>query len=333
MSTLDKDKFRKVCSLMKEGATEGERAAAKARAEAMAKKAGLTLKQALSNLDNAHDVTPKPSTFNIFEGWDEWMEEREPGYKARKAAEQAEREASDAIRRNELLERYGSQAAIFARTDREWLLFEAARPFADEIEEWTDEDSGLSHPYVTGLAGKSDFYNIEDVPKPLAEAVCTAYSMPVTLVEAFAEYQAWDTLERERALFSGGEWNHYHEVLARVAILRHALRTWPARTWDDIDARMQWWERDLYYGGTSNPELERQRKDRITADLAALRSQHEQPLAQPVHRTNASRAEAVKALLLANPSLTDREIARQAGVSPQTVNNWRSRLGLRKVAA
>ena len=43
-------------------------------------------------------------------------------------------------------------------------------------------------------------------------------------------------------------------------------------------------------------------------------------------RTNAGKAADVLSMLKSNPELADREIARRVGVSPQTVNNWRTRL-------
>ncbi len=44
------------------------------------------------------------------------------------------------------------------------------------------------------------------------------------------------------------------------------------------------------------------------------------------YRTNADRKSAVLAALRNNPGLPDRQIAALAGVSHQTVNNWRRRL-------
>lgn len=50
-STLDTAKLAKVRALMDSGATEGERAAARRKAEAIAKAAGMTLDAVLSMLD------------------------------------------------------------------------------------------------------------------------------------------------------------------------------------------------------------------------------------------------------------------------------------------
>ena len=71
---LDTEKFRKVHAMMTGGATEGERAAAEARAKVMASKAGMTLAQAVSKLDAA--PAAKPASF--FDGFDDWMEGEVP---------------------------------------------------------------------------------------------------------------------------------------------------------------------------------------------------------------------------------------------------------------
>ena len=126
-SKLDTAKFQKVCALMRDGATEGERAAAKHRAETMAAKAGMTLQEAVSNLDAA--TTSKPASF--FDGFDDWMEEKEPGWKAERAERDAERERERYEIRQEALKEFGSEDAVFAENDRERLLRETLEPLAD----------------------------------------------------------------------------------------------------------------------------------------------------------------------------------------------------------
>ena len=69
-SKLDIERFRKVYALVTGGVTEGERAAAKARAAVMAAKAGMTLAQAVSKLD----ATPAAKPASFFHGFDDWMQ-------------------------------------------------------------------------------------------------------------------------------------------------------------------------------------------------------------------------------------------------------------------
>lgn len=133
-SNLDIDKFAKVRRLMTAGATEGERTAARARAEAMAQRAGMTLNQALSNMDSTLKSQPTPAGTSdwrdIFSGMDDWMEEKHPGYKAKQAEKKSAREERRAERRRLLLEQFGSVSAVFALTEIERALFVAAAPFA-----------------------------------------------------------------------------------------------------------------------------------------------------------------------------------------------------------
>lgn len=119
-STLDMEKLRKVRALMDGAKTEGERLAARGRAEALAARAGMTLQQALSKLDVAKPAAPQLG--NPFAGFADWMEEREPGYKAEQARRRADREANRLARCKELLAEYGSEKAVFVPTDLEKCL-------------------------------------------------------------------------------------------------------------------------------------------------------------------------------------------------------------------
>ena len=73
-------------------------------------------------------------------------------------------------------------------------------------------------------------------------------------------------------------------------------------------------------GETATPTSEVVLSD---ADIAAL-AQSAQP-AQSGRRTNADKRADVLSMLDAHPDLSDREIARRVGVSPQTVNTWRKK--------
>ncbi|MGU3496127.1 transposase [Xanthobacteraceae bacterium A53D] len=355
-SELDTEKLAKVRALMERGATEGERAAARGKAERIAKAAGLSLADALSKLDTR---SPAQSIRNIFEGFDDWMEEREPGHEAREAAKRAERQARDDIRRAGILEQYGSEAALFARTEQEQALNRAIAPLAT-WRFWRAED-GTEHRYAERLGGvkpKCGFWGFEDVTPAIRDAVMGAYPWPSTLGEALREVQSWGELRLDRGLFvsgdgSPGEWNHYAEVECRVVLLERELDAGrAAASWDDVQARFDWkryQDQRQWIDPTdvkSDPFL-----DRLEADFGALRR-----MGSPVHsgrgdqagkgisavdtpsapngpasvqferRTNAEKRAAVLSVLGRSPHLSDREIARQAGVSAQTVNTWRKRM-------
>ena len=152
-STLDTGKLRKVRELMDRGATAGEQAAARAKAERLASDAGMTLQQALSTLD----TSPKgPTIRDVFAGFDDWMEGKEPGYKARKAAERAEKERKRLTRCQELLRQYGSEDAVFAPTAIEQALRAALEPFADPSNHmWGYEGYSYGKPTPAMLAALS----------------------------------------------------------------------------------------------------------------------------------------------------------------------------------
>lgn len=86
IEVINRERFAKVWKLAKESPNAGERAAAMARADAMLATAGLTLADVPSFL-----AAPEQQPRNIFEGFEDWMEAREPAYKARAAAAAAKR--------------------------------------------------------------------------------------------------------------------------------------------------------------------------------------------------------------------------------------------------
>lgn len=323
-SKLDTVKFRKVHSLMAGGSTDGERAAARARAETMAAKAGMTLQQAVSSLDG--QLAVQPSSF--FEGFDDWMEVKEPGWKAEQAREKAERNARDNLRRAEIMDRYGSEKALFARTEREVAL-DAAIAHIATWDNWTDDD-GTRHRFAATLDGKRSehcYWSVKDITPAIREAVTTAYPWPSKLDDALQEVKAWDRLRLDRGLVDGGEWTHYAEVECRFALLEHALETGqPAASWDDIQARFDWKRYEFERQWIDPTDREDPFMDRLEADFALLRRQEVEP-SQSAPRTTAEKRAAVLSTLDAHPELSDREIARRLGVSPQTVNTWRRKRG------
>lgn len=321
-STLDIEKFRKVYALVTGGVTAGERAAAQARAEAMAAKAGMTLKQAVSSLDR-----PQPSqSANPFAGFDDWMEAKEPGWKAKRSQEKAARNARDDQRRVEVMKRYGSEAALFARTAWETALDAAIAPLAT-WEHWTD-DEGTTHRYAAKLDGKRPiFWSVEEITPAIRGTVTAAYPWPSNLDSALQEVKAWDRLRWDRGLFTDCEWNHYAEVECRVSLLERELNSGrPASSWDDVQARFDWKRYEFERQWLDPTERDDPFLDRLEADCALLRTLPTNTSdAEMPRRTNAEKRDAVLSILADSPDLPDREIARRVGVSPQTVGNWRKR--------
>lgn len=320
---LDVEKFRKVHSLMMGGATDGERSAARARAIAMATKAGMTLPEAVSKLD----TKPAAPFVNVFAGFDDWMEEKEPGWKTKKAQEKVERNSRDALRRAEILKQYGSERALFARTEREALLDEAIAPLVSKWSYWTDDDGVefRSAEVIDGHEPKHGSWWIDDITPAIRGAVTNAYPWPSKLDAALREVQFWDRLRWDRGLFCD-EWNHYAEVECRIALLEQALKGGqPATCWEDVDARFAWKRYEFSRQWLDPMEPNDPFLARVEADIATLRAKEVPTVGSPSlsPRTNAEKREAVLSMLDAHPEFSDREIARRVGVSPQTVNTWR----------
>lgn len=318
---LDIEKYRRVKALAESTSYEGERSAALSKLDAMANAAGMTRKEA-NRLASKVDDAPALRPTNIFEGFDDWMEEKEPGWKAKRAAKRSERDARNDIRRAQVLAHYGSEAALFALTEQEALLSEAIAPIAT-WEFWTDA-GGEKHRYAAELDGqKGSFWSVEDITPRIRDAVTGAYPWPSTLDGALAEVKSWDRLRLDRSLFSGGEWTHYAQVECRIALLEHDLNNGrPAASWGDVQARFDWKRYEFERQWLDPTERDDPFLDRLEEDFRLLRAS-----VQSGHRTTAGRRAAVVSMLDAHPDLSDREIARRVGVSPQTVGNIRRRRG------
>lgn len=325
-SNLDIEKFRKVYALVTGGATDGERVAAQARARKIAERAGMSLNEAVSQLDSQ----PKPKPANFFEGFADWMEEKEPGYKAKRAREVVEREQRYASRRAEILKQFGTAKAFLDPTPNERLILKAAEPFIAELGEPYEDACGTWRRPISSFAGvHSHFFNLDDVDPEAIMAIKAAIPFPETICGAFEELKVWDKLNDDRAHFYGHH-EYYYElpVELRIELLREVMRTQPVTSWGDLEARFHYksyaWQRQwIDPKDFDDPEW-----SRLFDDVRILRALAEKPFREPVQngrRTNAEKRSAVLSMLDTNPELSDREICRRVGVSPKTVGNWRRR--------
>ncbi|OYZ98250.1 MAG: hypothetical protein B7X99_12135 [Rhizobiales bacterium 17-65-6] len=320
--SIDIERLRKVRGLMEAGATKGERDAARSRATAMAKAAGLTLKEALSKLD----ATEKPRPKGLFQGFDDWMEAREPGHKAREAVKRAERERARRSRCEELLREYGSEEAVFAETDQERRLREALQPLATfrKYDGEVDSEGNWRETDKTYIDGFADWRSGPPKGAVLA-AIHAAYPLPETVSGAWAEHQQFEAADSARFAFFP-EYDPPIWVRARMAALSFILDTYSEPTVEGVRARLKWMNWHV------NREIARDVLDDKRV-LTALRIDFEVLMASgvhngqapsaPVRRTTAAKRADVLSILDACPELSDREIARRVGVSPQTVNNHR----------
>lgn len=312
-SKLDGDKFAKVRRLMTEGATEGERSAGRHAATKMARRAGLTLDQAMSKMDAAQPGKPK----GFFEGFDDWCEEREPGYKARQAAAKAERDAKRAAEAKRVVAQYGSEDAVFDETERERLLRVALDPLATRRAgaAWASEFAGWS-------GGRK-------IPPEVWAALEAAYPLPRALAAVWAEYLDWQRLQDDRCVIAG-DYTPFLHVEARERALEYLLDTMPDASLEGIGARIAWVQYLAKREWSRDASEDRALAHRLRADFDEMAAQNGQASRSPksgtgTHRTNADKRRDVLAMLAAEPDLSDREIGRRCGVSPQTVNNWRRR--------
>ncbi len=345
-SKLDIDKFAKVYRLIAEGATKGERTAAHARAEAMAGRAGMTLKQAASKLDSRTKAKPAASPSSdwrdVFRDMDDWMEAKHPGYKAKQAAKNAAREERQAKRRRELLKLFGSVSAVFDMTEIERALYDAATPFA-ERSAGTNWCGTKPMSFTSRIGGAAEFRFLDEAEPAAVAAIRDAWPMPATLPALLAEALMWAGLRDDRSVFVESEYRHHAEAEARIEILEHELHNRPAETWDDVEARFGW-ERHKFERQWLDPTEEKPDGLMMTLrrDFEMLRRRYEAPVqdGHDVHhrdgyadtarqggarsrRTNADKRRDVLSILDIEPGLADREIARRCGVSPQTVGNIR----------
>lgn len=333
-SILDTGLLSKVRALMEGGATEGEREAAKSRAEALAKKAGMTLSEALSKLDEAEATRSMADAFDDFFNSPEMRRQR------------AEAEAKRAANRKRLLKIFGSKEAIFAETERERLLRVTLAPLANYSKyygkigldgKWTESRDSYISGYAGWISGRP--------PAELRRALNEAYPLPITVTAAWVEYQEWENLMDARLAFSQDVdipvW-----VRARQAALSSILDTYSEPTPEGLRARLSWMHFHI------NQQICRDNKEESDT-IMALRQDFEMmmmdigntPLgsgtntaptgatSSPVHferRTNAQKRTDVLSMLDASPHLSDREIARRVGVSPQTVNTWRRKIRVAK---
>lgn len=319
-SKLDTEKFRKVHGLMTGGATEGERSAAQARAEAMAMRAGMTLKDAVSSLDSR----PAPrKAKSLFEEMEDAMEAAHPGHKAEWAAQEVKRQHANEALRKEALKEFGSEDALWAETEQERLLRETLEPLAD-WGRYANVGASPGGSYIKGYAG----WTAGAPPWPLMEALMKAYPFAPDLPGLWREYQEWERLYAQRHAFM----RHYDfdaHVRARMAALRFNLDTFSDPTFEGFEARLAWLKFRTENDWSNDVDEDLSMIATMRVDFAMLRATYGpkggSKSEHPLPRTNAEKRAAVLSMLDAHPELSDREIARRLGVSPQTVNTRRKR--------
>jgi len=335
MAKLNTAKLSKVLALAASD-HDGEARAALRAAQGMLKAAGksfsdLTVKELEVKVAKAQPAAGF-TVVDIFAGFDDHMEAKEPGWKAKRAAEQAEKTRQRAVYRASVIEKYGSAETAMAPCEREQKLTAALGSLVTKSEQpwsrWTLNIENIGHC--------GDFFSFKDVSPRVRTAIETAYPLPTTIQEAHAEYESWR--EREREIEAAENWQTGDTALDLVAYgrmerVRMLLETEiPARNLADLAYRSRYYRalecqcdrieealhRDVEAlattGGTPMP-------DKGVDGASNSNAVHsEQP-----HGTATERRRVVLDML-SKPdiaALPDREIARRAGVSPSTVGSLR----------
>lgn len=241
--------FAKVRALHDRTDNPGEKAAAAGRMEALARTAGMTVAEALSKLDAPAPTGGGPSFSDIFDS---------PFFRQAKA--DADRERAEKWRR--VLAEYGSEEAVFAPCEWELALERACDPYVVR-----KKTTGWP---MGSLWGWHFFSSFKDPAPQIVEAIRSAYPMPETVRQAWAEFAFWDKLGRDREARGTGCGDHRDWVYFRVQLVERLLNTLPAAGLADLRARMDWmdWRNDLE--SASDPKEERVRLATLRADIERM---------------------------------------------------------------
>lgn len=374
--TAGLETFAKVRALHDRTDSPGEKTAAMLKMQTLARRAGMSVEQAMSKLDTPEPTIAASATFDTAKGFSDAFNDffNTPEMRARRAEREAERVAKCRL----LLDEYGTEDAVWADTEREAALRHACEPLLGQGETWRT---------IYRLDGWGSLDSPSRMPDSVRRAVTDAWPMPATVAEAWAEFAAGDKQDRDRCAFCP-DYSPHSWAEARRYLLEGLCNTLPARSLNDIRARLSWMEHLNALEIAPDPAEERVRLATLRADIERMgarlkeeaapvqNGQGEQrsadarenpPAGQvlsspdlvsssrspkpgsgntpstscvqngqdegaaspatPLRRTNADKRRDVLALLNAEDSgiapLTYREIARRAGVSPQTVGNIR----------
>ena len=217
-------------------------------------------------------------------------------------------------RKAEIVERYGSADAATAPCEREKLLLAAVAPWRTKSEEWTVavdgwRDSGLMY---------------REMPAHALQAIKAAYPLPTTFAEAKAEDHYWrarnseleDVLSEDGAFTGDTALDLVAEV--RAAIVRDlAIHEIRVTNIVDLHGRFAMYRE----AGIEDPRVE----DALFRDIEAMAASVQSQL----FTTRTDVADQITAALNADPSRSDRNIARSLRCSPSTVGRARAVLGLR----
>ncbi|SFU38643.1 Homeodomain-like domain-containing protein [Methylobacterium sp. 174MFSha1.1] len=329
--------FAKVRALHDRASTPGEKAAAASRMEVLARSVGMTVAEAVFKLDTPNLKTRAEAMVDAFNELFNSPEAR---------AQRAKVEADRLAKCQEIMTRYDTEQAVFADTPREAAL----RAACAHIYEPRHDFEGAYR-----LAGWDPFDGRDKLPASVREAVCHGWPLPVTVAQAFAEFQEAERLEDDRCAINGGDYSSHSWVEARRYVLEELLDSLPARSMRDLRARLAWMQHVLDLGFSRPAEQDQACLNALRGDVdrmgERIRAAEHSPAIQTGHgergglkpsryvggqedrlksqtvqtghrpTTRAERRAAAAALIA--EGLSDREVARRLGISPTTVGTIR----------
>lgn len=175
--------FQKVRALHDRTDSPGEKAAAMLKMQTLARKAGMSVEEAVSTLDAPGPMSEAQAAASAFSDFFNTPEFR---------AERAERERKRAAKCRDLLAEYGSEDAVWADTDREAALRQACEPLLGPGESWNT---------IYRLDGWHGYDPDSRMPASVRRAVTEAWPLPKTTAAAWAEYEAAEKLDSDRCAF------------------------------------------------------------------------------------------------------------------------------------
>lgn len=315
------ERLRKIWALAS-SPNAGEAAAARDRAAVFLARLGKTIAD-IPDLLAAKAKTPGPSPGPAgFTFYDMNNPDHVAAWAESDRRHRAERARKEAPEREAVLSRYSSMDAAIAPCEREVLLRMSVRKWAI-YRDWPNQR------WIDSIDGYNPLSLHYDMPPHVKEALSAAYPLPVTIGEAKSEYDYWERRDRELGLILEDTSNTQLDVSAygRQEIVRGLLETGlRAQSLADVLIR----QRYLVDSESVMVEVEQA----VLADLEHLAAMAElapKSAVQNGHVHNgqretatARRAEVIRLLSNVDTArLSDREIARMVGVSPQTVGNIR----------
>ncbi len=260
MAKLDHNKLAKVLALAGSD-QDGEALSALRAAQGMLKAAGktfadLSMPAPTSSTKPSVKTSSGPTFVDIFAGFDDHMEAKEPGWKAKQAAARVDRLKREAAEREAAIAKYGSERAAKMPTARELVLNKATAHLKRKVQ----RPGFNGRPYAADTLDGWSWLS-GTMPNSVRLAVADAYPMPTTLREAREEYRSWRVRDRELERVwcppgeCGGDTYLSLPASARMDVVSALWRKGPIVTLDDLLVRIEVGVEDKDWADEAAPSI------------------------------------------------------------------------------